>query len=105
MASIGFSIVTAAASYPVAMSLMDPDRVRFGAFLTVLALPLNIGLSIWLAGLVAASGPLLATVAVGIGVQAVPGLIYSHTWRAPGRHRPATVPDPQLLASARAVSC
>ena len=98
------AVVTAAASYPVAMSLMDPERVRFGAFLTVLALPLNIGLSIWLARLVGASGPLLATVAVGIGVQAVPGLIYSRNWRAPGRHRPATVPEPELLASARAVS-
>lgn len=95
-------VVTAAASYPVAMSLMDPDRVRVGAFLTVLALPLNIGLSIWLAGVVGAPGPLLATVAVGIGVQAVPGLIYSHTWRAPGRHRPASVPEPELFASARA---
>jgi hypothetical protein len=83
----GLAVVTAGASYPVAMSLMDPVGVRFVVWCTAIALPLNIGLSIVLGRQLGAPGPLLASCIVGILVQAVPGLIYSRDRQSAGRHR------------------
>lgn len=81
------TVLTAAVSYPVAMSLMDPDGVRVVCLVTVVAVPLNIGLSIWLATLLDAPGPLLGTCFVGILIQSIPALVYRYNRRPPGRHR------------------
>ena len=81
------AVVTAGASYPVAMCLMDPTGVRFVVWTAVLAVPLNIGLSIVLARHLGAPGPLLASCVVGIAVQALPGLAYSRDRQSAGRHR------------------
>jgi O-antigen/teichoic acid export membrane protein len=72
------SAITQAAAYPVAMSLMDERGIKFVGAITMIALPLNVGLSIVLAGkpAIGASGPLLATFAVGILVQTLPALYY-----------------------------
>ena len=97
----GLAVVTAAASYPVAMSLMDPVGVRFVVWCTAIALPLNIGLSIIMGKQLGAPGPLLASCIVGILVQAVPGLIYSRDRQTAGRHRrPRNEPSPMAPASA-----
>jgi O-antigen/teichoic acid export membrane protein len=97
----GLAVVTAAASYPVAMSLMDPVGVRFVVWCTAIALPLNIGLSVVLGKSLGAPGPLLASCIVGILVQAVPGLIYSRDRQTAGRHRrPRNSPSPMASASA-----
>lgn len=70
-------VVVTAMAQPVAMSLMYPGAIKVVVWFTVLALPLNIGLSIVLAREYGAAGPLLATVVVGIAVQVLPGLFYS----------------------------
>ncbi|MCW2780948.1 MAG: polysaccharide biosynthesis protein [Marmoricola sp.] len=81
------AVVTAALSYPVAMSLMDPSGVRLIATLTLVALPLNIGLSIIFARHWGAAGPLFASVLVGILVQTLPGVFFGPNGRSGGRHR------------------
>ncbi|MFN2560842.1 MAG: lipopolysaccharide biosynthesis protein [Jatrophihabitans sp.] len=97
------AVVTAAASYPVAMSLMDPIGVRFVVWCTAIALPLNIGLSVVLGKGLGAPGPLLASCIVGILVQAVPGLVYSRDRQTAGRHRRSRY-GPSPMASASAVA-
>jgi O-antigen/teichoic acid export membrane protein len=83
----GLAVLTAALSYPVAMSLMDPVGVRFVVWCTVVALPLNIGVSIVLGKHLGAPGPLLGSSVVGILVQALPGFVYSRDLHSAGRHR------------------
>ncbi|GAB2479044.1 lipopolysaccharide biosynthesis protein [Jatrophihabitans fulvus] len=70
------SVTTQAVSYPVAMKLTDPAGVRLVAAMTLLALPLNVGLSIWFAKAYGAPGPLLATFLVGLFVQTLPALLF-----------------------------
>lgn len=81
------TIMTAALTYPVSMQLMDPAGARFVAIVTGVALPLNLGLSIALGAWLAAPGPLLATVLVGLLVQTCPALLYARNRRFVGRHR------------------
>lgn len=83
----GLTVLTAAASYPIAMSLMDPDGIRVICLVTVVAVPLNIALSIWFAVLLDAPGPLLGSCVVGILIQSIPALVYRRNRRPPGRHR------------------
>lgn len=81
------AVLTAGASYPVAMSMMDPAGVRVVLLCTLLALPLNIGLSVVLAQHLGAPGPLLASCIVGLLVQALPGLLYAIDRQGAGKHR------------------
>lgn len=93
-------VVTAAASHPVAMSLMDPVGVRFVLWCTGLALPANISLSVVLGHRLGAPGPLLATVVVGLFLQTLPGLVYSRDRQSAGRHRRprrASTPSPAVI--------
>lgn len=71
------AVLTAAASHPVAMSLMDESGVKVVVRFTVIALPLNVGLSIVLGQHLGAPGPLFASCIVGLLVQALPGLVVS----------------------------
>jgi O-antigen/teichoic acid export membrane protein len=91
------AVVTSAATYPVSMNLMDPAGARFVAIMTVIALPLNIALSIWLGTELGAPGPLLGSVIVGLLVQTFPGMIYARNRRHIGKHRPSTVDAPTGL--------
>jgi O-antigen/teichoic acid export membrane protein len=93
--SSGLAVVVQAAAYPLAMHLMDPAGVKFVSICTVLALPLNLALSVVLAQHIGAPGPLLATFAVTLLVQTIPALIYSRRRRLAGRHRydPKRAPD------------
>jgi O-antigen/teichoic acid export membrane protein len=90
----GLAVLTQAAAYPVAMKLMDPAGVRFVALCTAVALPLNVGLSIWLGSWMGAPGPLLATFAVGVLVQTLPALVFSRRHESVGRHRYGSVRAP-----------
>lgn len=92
------AVLTAAASYPVAMSLMYPQGLRFVVWSTLLALPVNIGLSVVLGSRYGAPGPLLASVIAGIFVQALPGLIFSRDRQGAGRHRTPDRQAPHRLA-------
>ncbi|PZS20042.1 MAG: hypothetical protein DLM57_02700 [Pseudonocardiales bacterium] len=89
------SVTMQAAAYPVAMALMDPRGIRFISVCTVLALPINVGLSIILGKQMGAPGPLLATFIVGALVQTVPAIIYANRRGPKGRHRhdPKRAPD------------
>jgi O-antigen/teichoic acid export membrane protein len=73
------AMVVQAAAMPVAMSLRDPRGIRFIGICTVLALPINLGLSIVFARWWGAPGPLIATFIVGLLVQTVPGLLYAQS--------------------------
>lgn len=79
--------VTAGLSFPIAMSLMHPAGARIVGALALIALPTNLVLSVILAKAWGAAGPLLATVIVGVCIQAIPGLLFSRALRRPGgRH-------------------
>jgi len=90
-------VLTAAASYPIAMSLMYPEGMRFVVWCTVLAVPLNIALSVVLGHAMGAPGPLFASVIAGLGVQAVPCLFFSRDRQEAGRHRRSRYRPPHLL--------
>lgn len=74
--------VAYAAVYPVGMVLTTPKELRFAATVSVIAVPLNIALSIVLAQAAGAPGPLLATTAVGLG-QFAATIYYIRTHRTP----------------------
>ncbi len=66
-----------AVTYPLAMSLVDPAGARFVAGCAILAVPANIGTSIWLSRELGAPGPLVSLLVVSTVVQVIPTLIYS----------------------------
>ena len=70
------AVLVQVVTYPMAMYLIDPPGVRFIAIVNVLALPVNVGLSILLAQRLGASGPLFATVVAGLVMLIIPALIY-----------------------------
>lgn len=69
-------MVVLAARYPLGMFLTDPKGMRFQAYFALLALPVNIGLSIVLAQRWGAIGPIVGSV-VGFGIFGlVANLVY-----------------------------
>lgn len=88
-----FTVVSALAS-TTAATLMDPPGLRMMSVCALLALPLNLGLSILLGHHLGAPGPLLATIAVTGVVQLVPCLLFAYRREArlrdglPAAHRP-----------------
>lgn len=87
-------VLTAALSQPIAMSLMYPAGLKVVVWCTLLALPLNIGLSIVLGHHLGAPGPLFASCIAGVLVQALPGLVVSMRRQRRGDYGPLTDPDP-----------
>ena len=59
-----------ALKYPLGMYLTDPAGLRFQAAVLVAVLPLNVGLSWYLAGTLGAAGPVIGSV-VGVGLAQV----------------------------------
>jgi O-antigen/teichoic acid export membrane protein len=53
--------------YPLGMAMTDTAGLRYQALMIVLMLPVNVGLSWWLAGPLGAAGPVVGSV-VGVGV-------------------------------------
>lgn len=86
-AAAGGLVLVTALSYPVAMSLMDPQGIRAVCLLTVIGVPANVALSTWLAVRLGAPGPLLGSCLVGLGIQSLPPIVYAYRRRPPGRHR------------------
>ena len=70
------SVLVQVISFPLAMYLMDAPGVRFTAIVNVLALPVNIGLTIIFAQQLGAPGPLFATAVSGLVMLIIPALIY-----------------------------
>ena len=70
------AIMVQVVAYPLAMYLIDPPGVRFIAVINVLALPVNIGLSILFAQRLGASGPLFATAVASLVMLIIPALVY-----------------------------
>jgi O-antigen/teichoic acid export membrane protein len=66
-----------AIAYPLSMSLVDPAGARFVAVCSVITVPANLALSIWLSGSMGAPGPLVSLVIVSLTVQIIPTLLYS----------------------------
>ena len=99
----GLAVMTAAASYPVAMALMDPAGVRLLSVLTGVALPVNIALSVFFGRWWGAPGPLLASVLVGILIQTLPALLYNPFRGTAGRHRLDPAASNEMLVRAAAL--
>ncbi len=93
-AAAALAMTVQAAALPVAMALRDPQGIRFIGICTVLALPINLGLSIVFARWWGAPGPLVATFLTGLFVLTLPGMLYAQAREARrtavpavGRHR------------------
>jgi O-antigen/teichoic acid export membrane protein len=99
--SAALLVIVQASVNPLAMTLIDPAGVRTVAIVNVVALPLNLGLSIWFAYRWGAAGPLLATSLVVALVQVLPLAIYARNRKITGRHRRGRgeSPQPALLAA------
>src|SRR4051794_19741789 len=99
--SAGLLVVVQALVNPLAMTLIDPAGVRMVALVNLLALPLNLALSIAFAYKFGAAGPLLATAVVVLIVQALPLAVFARNRRSTGRHRRGRdeAPQPALLAA------
>jgi O-antigen/teichoic acid export membrane protein len=75
---VAFCVLTVlqAVKYPLGMSMTDAAGLRFQAYMIVAMLPVNTGLSWWLAGLLGAPGPLVGSI-VGVTVfQVLANVLY-----------------------------
>jgi O-antigen/teichoic acid export membrane protein len=82
-----------AIAYPLSMSLVDPAGARFVAVCSVLTVPANLAMSIWLAGSLGAPGPLISLLVVSTTVQVIPTLLYSRRRGRSGKPILVTEPD------------
>jgi O-antigen/teichoic acid export membrane protein len=71
------TVVVQALIAPVAMMLTDPAGLRVIATWNVIAIPVNLGISIVLAKHIGAPGPLLATAGTILIVQGIPTSLYA----------------------------
>ncbi|MGY2077401.1 lipopolysaccharide biosynthesis protein [Blastococcus sp. SYSU DS0828] len=78
---------TQAALYPIGMSMMDANALRFQVKPILASVAVNICLSVLLANAIGAAGPILATAVATLTCQLVPFAIYAHR-----RSRAATSP-------------
>jgi O-antigen/teichoic acid export membrane protein len=62
--------------YPLGMFMTDPRGLRFQALMIVLMLPVNVGLSWYLAGPLGAAGPVLGSVVGVAGAQVLANFLY-----------------------------
>ncbi|HJR26897.1 MAG TPA: hypothetical protein VJ804_15570 [Acidimicrobiales bacterium] len=84
------ALVVQAMTFPLAMALMEPVGLRLMARLCLIALPVNLALSMLLTGPLGAPGPLLASILVAVFVQGIPALVHL---RRRGHLAPTTVPE------------
>jgi hypothetical protein len=82
-------VVVQALASPLAMTLVDPAGLRVVAVVNFVALPLNLTLSVLLARVYGAPGPLLATAIVIFAVQFLPLVVYARRRGTVVRHRRA----------------
>lgn len=72
----GLAVSVQAVAFPMAMAMMEPEGLRVVGASALVALPVNVALSIVLASTLGAAGPLIATFLVGLFVQTLPGALY-----------------------------
>lgn len=75
---VGFVVFVAlqAAKYPAGMYMTDSPGLRFQVIPILILVPLNLGISWWLIGVVGAAGPILGS-AVSVAVcQVIPNILY-----------------------------
>lgn len=86
IASFTVFMVLQAVKYPLGMYMTSPAGMRFQALMVVLMIPVNLGLSIYLAGVIGAAGPIIGS-AVGVLIfQVIANYIYV---RVSSRREPA----------------
>jgi hypothetical protein len=69
-------MVFQALKYPLGMYMTDAPGLRFQAYMILAMVPVNIGLSYWLAGLLGAAGPVIGSL-VGVALfQFLANLLY-----------------------------
>lgn len=75
---IAFAVlmVVQAAKSPLGMYMTDAKGLRFQAFMVLGMLPVTVGLSIWLAGALGATGPVLASIVGVVLFQLVANWLY-----------------------------
>jgi hypothetical protein len=81
---VSFSVLMVAqgANYPLGMYITDAAGLRFQAYLILLMLPLNLGLSVWLTAPLGASGPAIGSAVGVLACQVIPNWIYVGRRRA-----------------------
>lgn len=65
-----------AAKYPIGMYMTDKRGLRFQVIPILILVPLNLGLSWWLIGVVGAAGPILGSAIAVLACQVIPNLWY-----------------------------
>lgn len=75
---IAFAVlmVVQAAKSPLGMYMTDARGLRFQAYMVLMMLPVTVGLSIFLAGILGATGPVIASIAGVVVFQLVANWIY-----------------------------
>lgn len=94
MAAFSAFVIARGANQPLGMYLTDGRGLRFQALMIVAMLPLNLGLSIALAGPLGASGPILGSAAGVLLCQTVPNWIFVR-WLRRKEHHPASSVSPE----------
>ncbi|GAA4359787.1 oligosaccharide flippase family protein [Angustibacter luteus] len=75
-------MICQAVKYPLGMYMTDARGLRYQAVMICLLLPVNLGLSIWLTGLIGPSGPIIGS-AVGVLLfQVIANVVYVRRDRA-----------------------
>ncbi len=84
---LSFSVLMVAqgANYPLGMYITDAAGLRFQAYWILTMLPINLFLSIWLAGPLGASGPAIGSAVGVLACQVIPNWIYIGRRRSRGR--------------------
>ncbi|MCZ2804098.1 oligosaccharide flippase family protein [Modestobacter sp. VKM Ac-2983] len=99
--SFAVLMVLQGAKYPLGMFMTDARGLRFQALMIVAMLPLNVGLSWWLAGPLGAAGPVLGSIAGVAASQVLGNLLYvRRTLRAAERDAATVRPAHEAAAAA-----
>ncbi|WP_210600735.1 hypothetical protein, partial [Staphylococcus aureus] len=69
-------VVVQAAKYPLGMYMTDQRGLRFQVVPLLILVPVNLGLSWWLVGLVGAGGPIIGSAVSVLLCQVLPDLWY-----------------------------
>ncbi len=75
---VGFVVfvVVQAAKYPLGMYMTDKQGLRFQVWPILIMVPLNLGISWWLIGLIGAGGPIIGSAITVFACQVVPNFVY-----------------------------
>ncbi len=86
-----------AAKYPLGMYMTDKKGLRFQVWPILVLVPINLGISWWLIGVIGPGGPIIGSAVTVLACQVVPNLIYV---RRDLRRRTAQATDEAATGSA-----